>query len=326
MKILITGITGFAGSHLADFLLRSEPGAEVAGIYRWRSRTENVEHLADKVSLLECDIRDATATREVIESFRPDYIFHLAAQSFVPSSWKAPQETLSTNIIGQLNLFEAMRKSGHSCRVQIAGSSEEYGMVHPDEVPITEDQPLRPLSPYAVSKVTQDALAYQYFMSYGLPVVRTRGFNHTGPRRPSVFVCSDFARQVVEIEKGLREPTISVGNLEAERDFTDVRDTVRGYWLALSKGEPGQVYNVASGTSWAIGKVLEMLIDYAGVKVDIVPDESRMRPSDVPRLLGDASRLREATGWKPEIPFEQTLRDLLDYWRERLNGHGALTP
>ena len=326
MKILITGITGFAGSHLADFLLRSEPKAEVAGIYRWRSRTENVEHLAGKVSLLECDIRDATATREVIESFRPDYVFHLAAQSFVPSSWKAPQETLSTNIIGQLNLFEAMRKSGHSCRIQIAGSSEEYGMVHPDEVPITEDQPLRPLSPYAVSKVAQDALAYQYFMSYGLPVVRTRGFNHTGPRRPSVFVCSDFARQVVEIEKGLREPIISVGNLEAERDFTDVRDTVRGYWLALSKGEPGEVYNVASGTSWAIGRVLEMLIEFAGVQVKVTPDEARMRPSDVPRLMGDASRLREATGWTPEIPFEQTLRDLLDYWRARLDGQSALMP
>ncbi|MEZ4396714.1 MAG: GDP-mannose 4,6-dehydratase [Candidatus Krumholzibacteriia bacterium] len=318
MKVLITGITGFAGSHLADHLLATQPDAEVAGLYRWRSRTENVEHLVGRVRMVECDIRDATATREAIEAFRPDYIFHLAAQSFVPSSWRAPQETLSTNLLGQLNVFEAVRKSGLECRIQIAGSSEEYGLVHESELPITEDQPLRPLSPYAVSKVGQDALAYQYFMSYGMPIIRTRGFNHTGPRRPSVFVCSDFARQVVEIERGMRAPSLRVGNLDARRDFTDVRDTVRGYWLALTKGKPGEVYNVATGRSWAIREVLDMLVDFAGVKVEIGEDPERLRPSDVPRLEGDATRLREATGWAPTIPFEQTLRDLLDYWRERL--------
>lgn len=318
MKVLITGITGFAGSHLADHLLATQQDAEVAGLYRWRSRTENVEHLVGRVRMVECDIRDATATREAIEAFRPDYIFHLAAQSFVPSSWRAPQETLSTNLLGQLNVFEAVRKSGLECRIQIAGSSEEYGLVHESELPITEDQPLRPLSPYAVSKVGQDALAYQYFMSYGMPIIRTRGFNHTGPRRPSVFVCSDFARQVVEIERGMRAPSLRVGNLDARRDFTDVRDTVRGYWLALTKGKPGEVYNVATGRSWAIREVLDMLVDFAGVKVEIGEDPERLRPSDVPRLEGDATRLREATGWAPTIPFEQTLRDLLDYWRERL--------
>ena len=318
MKVLITGITGFAGSHLADHLLATQPDAEVAGLYRWRSRTENVEHLVGRVRMVECDIRDATATREAIEAFRPDFIFHLAAQSFVPSSWRAPQETLSTNLLGQLNVFEAVRKSGLECRIQIAGSSEEYGLVHESELPITEDQPLRPLSPYAVSKVGQDALAYQYFMSYGMQIIRTRGFNHTGPRRPSVFVCSDFARQVVEIERGMRAPSLRVGNLDARRDFTDVRDTVRGYWLALTKGKPGEVYNVATGRSWAIREVLDMLVDFAGVKVEIGEDPERLRPSDVPRLEGDATRLREATGWAPTIPFEQTLRDLLDYWRERL--------
>lgn len=318
MKVLITGITGFAGSHLADHLLATQQDAEVAGLYRWRSRTENVEHLVGRVRMVECDIRDATATREAIEAFRPDYIFHLAAQSFVPSSWRAPQETLSTNLLGQLNVFEAVRKSGLECRIQIAGSSEEYGLVHESELPITEDQPLRPLSPYAVSKVGQDALAYQYFMSYGMQIIRTRGFNHTGPRRPSVFVCSDFARQVVEIERGMRAPSLRVGNLDARRDFTDVRDTVRGYWLALTKGKPGEVYNVATGRSWAIREVLDMLVDFAGVKVEIGEDPERLRPSDVPRLEGDATRLREATGWVPTIPFEQTLRDLLDYWRERL--------
>jgi len=318
VKILITGVTGFAGSHLADHLLEAVPGAEVHGLYRWRSRRENIGHLEGRVSLAECDIRDATATREVVEDLRPDYIFHLAAQSFVPTSWKAPQESLSTNILGQLNIFEAVRKAGLDCRIQVAGSSEEYGMVRPDEIPIGEDQPLRPLSPYAVSKVAQDALGYQYFMSYGMKIVRTRGFNHTGPRRPSVFVCSDFARQVAEIEMGLRPPVIRVGNLEARRDFTDVRDTVRAYWLALSEGEPGQVYNVATGRSWAIAEVLDMLIAISGVKVRVEEDPARLRPSDVPRLEGDAARLREATGWEPRIPFERTLSDLLDYWRERL--------
>lgn len=319
MKVLITGITGFAGSHLADYLLASVPEAEVHGIYRWRSRRENIGHLEGRVKLSECDIRDATATREVVEDLLPDYIFHLAAQSFVPTSWKAPQECLSTNILGQLNIFEAVRKADLDCRIHVAGSSEEYGMVHADEIPITEDQPLRPLSPYAVSKVAQDVLAYQYFMSFGMKTVRTRGFNHTGPRRPSVFVCSDFARQIVEIEMELRPPVIRVGNLEARRDFTDVRDTVHGYWLALSRGEAGQVYNVATGRSWAISEVLDKLVELAGVKIRIEEDPDRLRPSDVPRLEGDATRLREATGWEPKIPFDRTLVDLLDYWRERLS-------
>jgi GDP-4-dehydro-6-deoxy-D-mannose reductase len=326
MKILITGITGFAGSHLADFLLEEQPQAEIHGLYRWRSRRENIKQLIGKVQLQECDIRDATATREVVEAVRPDYIFHLAAQSFVPTSWKAPQESLSTNLLGQLNIFEAVRKADLDCRIQVAGSSEEYGMVYEGEIPITEDQPLRPLSPYAVSKVAQDALAYQYFMSFGMKTLRTRGFNHTGPRRPSVFVCSDFARQVVEIEMGLRENLIRVGNLDARRDFTDVRDTVRAYWLAISKGEPGEVYNVATGSSWAMSEVLDKLIKLAGVDVKIEVDPSRLRPSDVPRLEGDASKLREATGWKPQIPFEQTLSDLIEYWRVQLPDCGSELP
>lgn len=226
MKVLITGITGFAGSHVADFCL-DQGGIDVCGIIRWRSRTENIEHLRDKVTFVECDLRDATSTLEVVEQVRPDYIFHLAAQSYVPMSWRAPTESLTTNVIGQLNVFEAVRKIGLECRIQIACSSEEYGLVGEDELPITEETPLRPLSPYAVSKVAQDLLGYQYFMSYGMEIVRTRGFNHTGPRRAPVFVVSDFAKQIVEIERGLREPVMSVGNLDAERDFTDVRDTVR---------------------------------------------------------------------------------------------------
>lgn len=315
MRVLITGITGFAGSHLADLCLTRQD-VELYGIIRWRSRTENIEHVWNKLILLECDLRDATSTRDVIEEIKPDYIFHLAAQSFVPTSWKAPSESLITNVIGQLNIFEAIRKINLSCRVQIACSSEEYGMVHPEEVPIKESNPLRPLSPYGVSKVGQDMLGYQYFMSYQMDIVRTRGFNHTGPRRASVFVCSDFARQLVEIEKGIRDPVISVGNLEARRDFTDVRDMVRGYWLALEKGKPGAVYNICSGASHRIRDVLEALIGIIDVDVEVREDPERLRPSDVPLLEGDNSAFMKDTGWQPEIPFEQTLRDLIDFWRE----------
>jgi GDP-4-dehydro-6-deoxy-D-mannose reductase len=314
MKVLITGITGFAGSHLADLCL-TKKNVELCGIIRWRSRTENIDHIWERVKLVECDLRDATSTRDAIEEIRPDWIFHLAAQSFVPTSWNAPTESLVTNIIGQLNVFEAVRKIKLDCRIQIACSSEEYGMVHPDEVPIRETNPLRPLSPYAVSKVGQDMLAYQYYMSYRTDVVRTRGFNHTGPRRPPIFVCSVFAKQLVDIERGLRPPVIRVGNLEARRDFTDVRDIARGYWLALEKGRSGEVYNLRSGSSHRIRDVLDMLVAMSGLTVEIAQEPSRMRPSDVPHLEGDNAKFAADTGWKPVIPFEQTLRDLLDFWR-----------
>ncbi|MCB1057496.1 MAG: GDP-mannose 4,6-dehydratase [Acidobacteria bacterium] len=318
MKALITGITGFAGSHLAEYLLAEHPEVELFGIYRWRSRTENIDHLAGKIRMIETDLRDYSSVQRVLGEVRPDVIFHLAAQSYVPSSWSAPTETLSTNITGQTHLFEAIRALGLDPVVQIACSSEEYGLVLPDEVPIRETNPLRPLSPYAVSKVGQDLLGYQYFQSYGLRAIRTRGFNHTGPRRGQVFVTSNFAHQIASIEAGLQEPVIRVGNLEAVRDFTDVRDMVRAYWLAVVHGKPGEVYNIASGTGITIQELLDRLLalSTADVKIEIDPD--RLRPSDVEILIGDASKFRADTGWQPEIPFEQTLRDILDYWREQL--------
>jgi len=317
MKVLITGITGFAGSHLVDYLLENT-NAEIHGIQRWRSRTENVDHVADKISMYECDMRDAHSVTNVIKEVRPDRIFHLAAQSLVPASWKSPAETLSTNVLGQLNIFEAVKRVGISPRIQIAGSSEEYGLVLEDELPVKETNPLRPLSPYAVSKVSQDMMGYQYFKSFGMDIVRTRAFNHTGPRRPPVFVCSDFARQLVQVEIGARKPEIRVGNLDAKRDFTDVRDVVVAYWLALEKGKAGEVYNICSGSCYRIADVLDMLVDITGVKVKITQDETRMRPSDVPVLQGDNSKFCGLTGWKPRIPFEKTLSDLVEFWREAL--------
>jgi len=319
MRALITGVTGFAGSHLADYLLAEQPEVEIFGIRRWRSRMENIEHLDGRLQLRECDLRDPAAILGVLAEVRPDYIFHLAAQSFVPASWRAPSETLMTNILGQTNIFEAVRVLELDPVIQIAGSSEEYGLVLPDEVPIKETNPLRPLSPYAVSKVAQDLLAYQYFRSYGLKTVRTRGFNHTGPRRGEVFVTSNFAKQIASIEAGLKEPVIRVGNLDAQRDFTDVRDMVRAYWLAVSKATPGEVYNLASGRAVTIRELLDQLLALSDTEVEVQIDPDRLRPSDVEILLGDYSKFRSDTGWEPSIPLEQTLKDTLDYWRQKLS-------
>jgi GDP-4-dehydro-6-deoxy-D-mannose reductase len=317
MRVLITGITGFVGSHFAEYAL--ERGVEVYGSYRWRSKTENIDHLGNQIRLVECDLRDVSSVQHLLDASQPDAIIHLAAQSFVGSSWQAPAETLFTNTVSQVNLLEAIRQRARRPRFLVVGSSEEYGAVYESELPITEDNPLRPLSPYAVSKVTQDLLGFQYFRSYGLPIVRSRAFNHEGPRRGDVFVTSNFARQIAEMEAGLREPVIHVGTLKTKRDYTDVRDIVRGYWLLLERGEPGEVYNLCSGKAWEIREVLEFLLGETRFgPIAVREDPARLRPSDVPVLLGDAGRIRRAVGWHPELPFEQTLRDVLDYWRGRV--------
>ncbi len=324
MRVLITGITGFAGSHLADYLIAEHPDVEIFGTYRWRSRRENIEHLDGKVTLLETDLRDYPSVAAALRRAEPDAIFHLAAQSFVPTSWNAPSETIVTNVVGQTNIFEAVRALGLDPRIQIACSSEEYGLVLPDEVPIRETNPLRPLSPYAVSKVSQDYLGYQYFQSYGIKALRTRGFNHTGPRRGEVFVTSNFAKQIALIEAGRQAPVISVGNLDAVRDFTDVRDMVRAYWLAVQRARPGEVYNLATGNGITIRAMLDKLIALARVEVRVETDPARLRPSDVEVLIGDSSKFRGDTGWEPRIPFDQTLADLLDFWRARVAAPGAV--
>lgn len=317
MKALITGITGFVGSHLADFLLSE--GIEVHGMRRRRSPLVNIKDILGKIDLIECELKDLSSVKTTLNNVRPDFIFHLAAQSYVPTSWTSPADTLTNNVIGELNILEAIKELGlDETRIQLAGSSEEYGLVFENEVPITENNPLRPLSPYGVSKVAQDLLGFQYFHSYGLKVIRTRAFNHTGPRRDEMFVTSNFAQQIVRVEKKMQPPVLRVGNLEAKRDFTDVRDVVRAYYLVTKMGEPGDVYNIASNKTYRIQEMLDMLLSMAGVEITTEEDPARLRPSDVPVLLGDASKLRKLTGWEPKIPFEQTLRDLLDYWRERV--------
>jgi len=314
MKALITGITGFAGSHLADYLIDQE-GIEVHGIKRPRSR---IEFLRYDVRYHEGDITDLNSMLNIVVDVEPQYVFHLAAQSFVPLSWEAPGHTLTTNIIGTQNTLEAVRRYAPAATVHIAGSSEEYGMVDPNECPITEQQPLRPLSPYGVSKVAADLLAQQYHRSYGLKVIITRAFNHTGPRRGEQFVTSKIARQLALIKLEKAEPVLTLGNLEAVRDFTDVRDTVRGYWLAANRCQPGIPYNIGTGIGHTVTEVLNILMLISEQLAELKQDPQFMRPSDVPRLIADSTAFRNATGWEPVIPFEQTLRDLFDYWMERL--------
>ncbi len=255
----------------------------------------------------------------MIERVKPDKIFHLAAQSYVPASWDSPAETFHTNILGQCNLLEAikhLRPSGYDPVVQIACTSEEYGNVRRDELPIKETNELRPLSPYAVSKVAQDYMGYQYWKSYKIRIIRTRAFNHEGPRRGEVFVVSNFAKQIAEIERNHQKPVVWVGNLEAIRDFSDVRDIVRAYWLATEECEPGDVYNICSEKGHPIGKVLDMLLSLSERKdIRIETDPQRLRPSDVPVLIGDCTKFKAATTWKTTIPFEKTVEDSLNFWR-----------
>jgi len=316
MKILITGIAGFVGSHLAEYSLAQK--AEVFGIDSPKAKKDNITHIEDKIKYIECDITDEKRLKQVVREIKPDRIFHLAAQSFVPASWESPVRTLETNIIGQVNLFEAARECNINPFIQIACSSEEYGEVTEENLPITEQTPLNPLSSYGVSKVAQDLLGYQYNKSYGMNIIRTRAFNHAGPRRGEIFVCSDFAKQIAQIEAGKNLPILYVGNIKAIRDFTDVRDVVRAYWLALEKCEPGQVYNICSGKGYAIKQVADMLLSLTDAKIEIKVDSARLRPSDVQVLIGDSSKFRKATGWQPEILFEKTLKDLLNFWREKI--------
>ena len=274
---------------------------------QWRSRV--TLHIGDTLMNL-------PALKDLFATAQPTYIFHLAAQAFVPASWADPWSTLENNIRGQLNVLLAAVALGTYPRVLVVGSADEYGVVAAEELPIRESNPLRPNSPYAVSKVAQDMLGYQYYASHKLPVVRVRPFNHIGPGQSPAFVTSDFAKQIAEAEAGLREPVVQVGNLEARRDVSDVHDIVHGYYLALTKGEPGEVYNLGAERSYAIHELLDGLIALSKVPLTVRLDPARLRPSDVPEIVADCTKFRSCTGWRAEIPLRHTLRDILDYWRK----------
>jgi GDP-mannose 4,6-dehydratase len=327
-KILITGITGFVGSHLADYVLAHHPEVEIIGLIRWRSPRENIMHIQDRIRLLYGDLQDLPSLEAALTQHRPDVIFHLAAQSYVDFSFVAPVTTLQSNVVGTGNLLEAIRllkqRDGYDPVIHACSSSEVYGQVQPDEIPIRENNPFRPASPYAVSKVGEDMLAYQYWLSWGLKTIRTRMFTHTGPRRGEVFVASNFARQVALIEAGRREPVIYVGNLDSVRTFADVRDVVRAYWLLVQKCTPGEVYNIGGTDTMTIREMLDRLLQSSQVphcRVEL--DPARLRPSDVTLQIPCIDKFVAETGWKPEYSFDQTLADLLEYWRERIRREQA---
>jgi GDP-4-dehydro-6-deoxy-D-mannose reductase len=313
MKVLITGITGFVGGHLVAFLRSEHPEVEILGLVRPPGARAGFPG----VTLVEADLEDAVSVEAALSKIRPERVIHLAGQSSAHRSWLDPSGTLRLNIHGLLHLLEAIRRRSFSPRVLVVGSAEEYGQFEPEDLPLRESAPLRPHSPYAVSKVAQGYLALQYTLCFGIETIRTRSFPHTGPGRGEAFAESSFARQIVEIKAGRKPAILEVGNLNAVRDFTDVRDVVRAYWDLLERGEAGEVYNVCTGVGVRIRDLLGRLVAIAGVDVEMRLDPERLRPSDIPTLIGDPTRLEQTTGWRPRIPLDQTLREILEYWSRR---------
>jgi len=314
MRVLITGVAGFVGRHLADQLL-ADGQDEVWGLAR---SSTGASGLDARVRLVEADLCDRDAVDRALDAARPDAIYHLASQASVAKSLHDPLPTIVNNVVGQVNLLEAVAERTPIARVLIVGSNEEYGLTQPDELPLEESRELRPISPYAVSKVTQDMLGHQYFATKGLHIIRVRPFTHTGPRQASLFVTPSFAHQLAEMEAGLHEPTMRVGFLDGQRDFTDVRDVARGYRLLVERGVPGEVYNLGSGVPRSVRSILDALIGMSSVAPRVDVDPALIRPLEVPIQYADCAKIRAATGWAPEIPFEQTLADILDDWRARV--------
>lgn len=320
LRSLITGYSGFAGGHLADHLL-AETDWEIWGsVYP----PGHVPRESARVHELIADLRDSDVCSELVADARPDVVLHLAGQASVKDAWAEPWSTFETNVLMQINLHRAIAEHAPGARVVVIVSNEVYGAPPPERLPIDETELLAPLNPYAASKAAQDMLAEVYGHAQDGDVIRVRPFTHIGPGQDDRFVASSFARQVAEIEAGLREPVVRVGNLEAQRDFTDVRDTVRGYRLVAERGGASEVYNLGSGRAHAVREILEHYVSSASVGVTIEPDPDRMRPSDVPKTLCDAGKAKRELGWAPEIEFERTLDDTLDWWRERVRSQSVV--
>ncbi|MEW6685558.1 MAG: GDP-mannose 4,6-dehydratase [Candidatus Edwardsbacteria bacterium] len=312
MKVFITGIEGFAGHHLALDLLGK--GEEVFGSF---FAEETMGDLKKKCTLFRCDIRNQDEIAGILKEVKPEQVYHLAAQSSGAYSFKDSKSTFEINVMGTLNLLENILKYSPEAKTLVISSCEVYGVCEGSDLPTKEEKIFYPVSPYGTSKAAQDLLAYQYWRSFGLFIIRVRPFPHTGPGQNPVFVLPNFAKQIAEIERGEKEPVIEVGNLEVRRDFTDVRDIVKAYQLALTKGEPGEAYNICSGKTITIGETLKILLSFTKKEIAIKQDLSRMRPSDISVLAGDGTKFSRKTNWSPQIPFTQTLRDLLDWWREK---------
>jgi len=316
-NVLITGINGFVGSHLADYLLDKKK-FNIFGGKKINSRLRNIHHILDKVSLIDFDLMDYFSVRNLLKESKPDYIYHLAALSWVTPSWVMPSAYMHTNAIGTINLLEAIRELKLKSRVLVSCTPEEFGDVPEHKLPINEDTPIAPVNHYAASKVAQDAVCMSYYASYNIPIIRLRAFNHEGPRRDISGALASFAYQIAMIEAGKKEPVIEVGNLEAKRNFTHVKDMVRAYHLAMEKGVPNELYLIGSDNVYTIKECLERLISLSKMKGKIryEVDPKRVRPTELRYLIGDCSKFKKLTGWEPKISFERMLEDILEYWRE----------
>jgi GDPmannose 4,6-dehydratase len=331
-RALVTGVTGMVGSHLADFLLENTDW-DIYGLCRWRSPLDNVNHLVsranagERVFFVYGDLRDYLSIDTAVRQAMPDYVFHLAAQSFPKTSFDSPLDTLETNVQGTAAVLEAIRRSDLDPVVHVCSSSEVFGRVPREKLPIDEECSFHPASPYAISKVGADLLGRHYAEAYGMKVMVTRMFTHTGPRRGDIFAESTFAKQLAMIERNLLPPTIKVGNLKSLRTFADVRDAVRAYHLLVTMSpQPGEVYNIGGSFTCTVGEMLETLMAMSTVSgIELEEDPERLRPIDADLQVPDTSKFKTLTGWEPEIPFEKTMADLLDYWRARVDaGHAFL--
>lgn len=321
-KILITGIAGFVGSHLADYLLEKDD-IEIYGTKRWHiDRMRNIRHLLDnpRITLLDCDVTDPIGVRKIVQEVKPDKVFHLASESFVSPSWNHPSHYMDVNFKGTVNFLDAIKEAGINPRFFIPGTPEEYGDVPENELPIREETILRPVNPYAVSKMAQDYIGYVYFRSYGLNVIRTRAFNHEGPRRDYVFGVPWYAYQIAMIEAGKQVPVLTHGHIEDRRNFTHVRDLVEAYWLAMEKCEPGEMYLIGNEKPEHIHtfrEIIGMLLEKSKVPgIEMKIDQKFVRPTSLPRLIGDTSKFRKLTGWEPKISLDKILDDTMEYWRD----------
>lgn len=310
MKALITGINGFVGEYLSDFLISNQ--IDVYGTVL--SEEVSIENISDN-KIFKMDLLDKNEVNKIIAEIKPDYIFHLAGQSSVALSWKKPDLTINVNVIGTINLLEAVKLYSNKSRVLIIGSSDQYGIVNPEQCPISENTPMNPQSPYATSKKTQEEIAIQYFKAFKIDTIIVRAFNHIGPKQNKGFVIADFASQIAEIEKEKKAAIIKVGNLDAKRDFTDVRDVVRAYYFVMTNGKSGEIYNVGSGITYKIKEILDKLLSLAKVSIYIEKDNDKMRPSDVPLIQCDNSKISTECGWTLQYQIDQTLIDTLNYWR-----------
>ena len=329
-RALITGITGMVGSHLAEFLIDNTDW-DVIGMYRWRSPLDNLEGLVDRINrkdrvrLVYGELRDALSLNEVVKDAQPDYVFHLAAQSFPRTSFEAPLDTYDTNIQGTTRLLEALYRHKKDATIHVCASSEVFGRVPKEKLPIDEECGFHPASPYAISKVGTDLVGRYYAEAFEMTVMTTRMFTHTGPRRGDVFAESTFAKQIAMIEAGLIDPVVKVGNLDSLRTIADVRDAVRAYYMLVTANpQSGAYYNIGGTYSCSIREILNTLIGMSTRKDDIrvETDPERLRPIDADLQVPNTAKFTSHTGWKPEIPFEQTIGDLLNYWRQRIAKEG----